>query len=82
MFKDLADADTIIAIYEGLDKDFDQTLQRCFELFGEGAHMPEMVSKFRQEIAHEKISDSEESEEEKEEVKMPSQVHRRVINLE
>ena len=45
MFKYLADADTIIAIYEGLDKDFNQTLQRCFELFGEGSDMPEKASK-------------------------------------
>jgi hypothetical protein len=82
MFKELADTETIIAIYEGLDKDIDQAVQRCFELFGEGADMPEENSMFRQETAHENSSDSEESEEEKEEVKMPSQVHRRVINIE
>jgi hypothetical protein len=52
MFKDLADTETIIAIYEGLDKDLDQALQRCFELFGEGADMPDKGSMFRQEIAH------------------------------
>jgi hypothetical protein len=54
MFKDLAYTDTIIAIYEGLNKDFDQTLQRCFELFGEGADLPEMVSKLPQEFADDK----------------------------
>jgi hypothetical protein len=82
MFKDHADPDTIIAIYEGLDKDLEKALQRCFELFCEGAEMAETVSRFRQEFADEISSDSEESEEEKEEVKMPSQLHRRVINRE
>ena len=43
MFKDLADADTIIAIYEVLGKDFEKALERCFELFGEGADLPEKV---------------------------------------
>jgi hypothetical protein len=54
MFKDLADADTIIAIYEGLGKDFDQALERCFELFGEGADLPEKVSKLPQEFSDDK----------------------------
>ena len=44
MFKDVAEDDTIIAIYEGLDKDFEKALQRCIELFGEGADMPERSS--------------------------------------
>ena len=83
MFKGIAniDADTIIAIYE-IDKDFDNAVQRCHELFGYDAQMADTVSRFRQEFAHENSSDSEESEEEKEEVKMPSQLHRRVINHE
>ena len=62
MFKDHADTDTIIAIYEELDKDFDQALQRCFQLFGEGADLPEMVSKLPQEFADDKQIDSEESD--------------------
>ena len=78
MFKYLADADTIIAIYEGLDKDFDQTLQRCFELFGEGADMPEKASKLPQEFADDKKIDSEESEGEEddgEEAKISTHEH-------
>jgi precorrin-3B methylase len=44
MFKGFADAETIIAIYEGLEKDFEKALERCFELFNEDADMAETVS--------------------------------------
>jgi lipopolysaccharide biosynthesis regulator YciM len=78
------DGETITSIYE-IDKNFENALQRCLELFGDGADdMAETVSRFRQEFAHENYSDSEESEEEKEEVKMPIQEHRKVkvVNFE
>jgi len=54
MFKEFADRDTIIAIYEGFHEDFEQALQRCLELFGdECADLADRGIMFRQEFAHE-----------------------------
>ena len=54
------------------------------ELFGNDAEMAETVSKFRQQYYMEEDDhdDDEQSEEDKEEVKMPKQEHRKVLNLE
>ena len=61
MFKGISnvDADTIIAIYESLDCDFERALHQCLEMFGDGADMAETVSRFRQEFADVNSSDSE-----------------------
>ena len=53
MFKGISnvDADTIIAIYESLDCDFERALHQCLEMFGDGADMAETVSRFHQEFS-------------------------------
>jgi hypothetical protein len=58
-----------------MGKDFDKALETCFQLFG-GDDKDNILSQLRDE----NNSDNDEyiSEEEKEEIKMPVQEHRRV----